>query len=162
LPMLALLAVGLTVHVRVVSLALLAIVLAIGTYCRRFGPPGFMGGMLAFMGAFLGFFIQAYVSLADFGWLTAEILIGTAGLIAVPLALSPPRAEAALRRMQRSYSARARALAREVAELFEATSRSGKSDAEPKEERRTQRQLLRLNEAALLIDAQLNSPAALP
>ncbi len=58
LPMLALLAVGLSVHVRVVSLALLAVVLAVGTYCRRFGPPGFMGGMLAFMGAFLGFFIR--------------------------------------------------------------------------------------------------------
>ncbi len=80
LPMLALLAVGLTVHVRLISLALLAVVLAVGTYCRRFGPPGFMGGMLAFMGAFLGFFIQDYVSLADFGWLVAEVLIGTAGI----------------------------------------------------------------------------------
>ena len=57
LPLLAMLAVGLSVHVRVASLALLAITLAIGTYCRRFGPRGFMGGMLAFMGAFLGFFI---------------------------------------------------------------------------------------------------------
>ena len=44
------LAAGLTVHVRLVSLALLAVVLAAGTYCRRFGPRGFMGGMLAFMG----------------------------------------------------------------------------------------------------------------
>jgi uncharacterized membrane protein YgaE (UPF0421/DUF939 family) len=162
LPMLAMLAVGLTVHVRLVSLALLAIVLAIGTYCRRFGPPGFMGGMLAFMGAFLGFFIQAYVSMSDFGWLTAEILIGTAGTIAVHFALFPPRAEAAVRRMQRSYGARARALASEVAQLFEATSRSGTSAAPPAEERRLQRQLLRLNEAALLIDAQLNSAAAVP
>jgi hypothetical protein len=162
LPMLGMLAVGLTVHVRVVSLTLLAIVLAIGTYCRRFGPPGFMGGMLAFMGAFLGFFIQAYVSLSDFGWLTAEILIGTAGTIAVHFALFPPRAEAAVRRMQRSYAARSRALASEVAELFEATSRSGTAAAAPAEEQRLQRQLLRLNEAALLIDAQLNSPAAVP
>ena len=63
--MLALLAVGLSVHVRVASLALLAVMLAIGTYCRRFGPRGFMGGMLAFMGAFLGFFIQDYVTLAS-------------------------------------------------------------------------------------------------
>src|ERR1700742_4013272 len=54
-PMLALLALGLTVHVRLISLALLAIVLAIGTYCRRFGPRGFMGDMPAFMGAFLGY-----------------------------------------------------------------------------------------------------------
>ena len=61
LPLLATLAGGLSVHVRLASLALLAVVLAIGTYCRRFGPRGFMGGMLAFMGAFLGFFIQDYV-----------------------------------------------------------------------------------------------------
>jgi len=161
LPMLAMLAVGLSVHTRVVSLALLAVVLAIGTYCRRFGPPGFMGGMLGFMGAFLGFFIQDYVTLSDFGWLVAEVLIGTAGVIVVHFALFRPRPEAGVRRMQRSYAARARALASEVGELYEATSRSGESEADPREEQRLQRQLLRLNEAALLIDAQL-SPAAVP
>ena len=161
LPMLALLAVGLTVHVRVISLALLAVVLAVGTYCRRFGPPGFMGGMLGFMGAFLGFFIQDYVSLSDFGWLAAEVLIGVAGIIVVHFALFRPRMENAVRRMQRSYAARARALASEVAELYEATARAGKHEANRREEQRLQRQLLRLNEAALLIDAQL-SPAAVP
>ena len=161
LPMLALLAVGLSVHVRVISLALLAVALAVGTYCRRFGPPGFMGGMLGFMGAFLGFFIQDYVSLSDFGWLAAEVLIGVAGIIVVHFALFRPRMENAVRRMQRSYAARARSLASEVAELYEATARSGKHEANRREEQRLQRQLLRLNEAALLIDAQL-SPAAVP
>jgi uncharacterized membrane protein YgaE (UPF0421/DUF939 family) len=161
LPMLALLAVGLTVHVRVISLALLAVALAVGTYCRRFGPPGFMGGMLGFMGAFLGFFIQDYVSLSDFGWLAAEVLIGVAGIIVVHFALFRPRMKTAVRRMQRSYAARARSLASEVAELYEATTRSGKSEENQREEQRLQRQLLRLNEAALLIDAQL-SPAAVP
>lgn len=149
LPMLALLAVGLSVHVRVISLTLLAVVLAIGTYCRRFGPPGFIGGMLAFMGAFLGFFIQDYVPLADFGWLTAEVVTGAAGTLLVHFALFPPRPEAAVRRMQRSYAARARGLASEVAELFGAR----------RAERRVQRHLLRLNEAALLIDAQLGPQA---
>ena len=160
-PMLALLAVGLTVHVRVISLALLAVVLAVGTYCRRFGPPGFMGGMLGFMGAFLGFFIQDYVSLSDFGWLAAMVLIGTAGTIVVHFALFRPRMENAVRRMRRSYAARARSLASEVAQLYEATVRSGESEANQREEQRLQRQLLRLNEAALLIDAQLG-PAAVP
>jgi uncharacterized membrane protein YgaE (UPF0421/DUF939 family) len=162
LPMLALLAVGLSVHVRLVSLALLAVVLAVGTYCRRFGPPGFMGGMLAFMGAFLGFFIQGYVTLGDFGWLAAEVLIGTAGIIVVHFAFFRPRPETGLRRMQRSYEARARALASDVAELYEATTRSEDPQQYRRTERRLQRQLLRLNEAALLIDAQLNSPAAVP
>jgi Fusaric acid resistance protein-like len=162
LPMLAMLALGLTVHVRVISLALFVVVLTIGTYCRRFGPPGFMGGMLAFMGAFLGFFIQDYVSLADFGWLAAEVAIGAAGLIAVHFALFRPRPQTAVRRMQRSYAARARALASQVSELYEATARSGKPTGNQTGERRLQRHLLRLNEAALLIDAQLNSPAAVP
>jgi uncharacterized membrane protein YgaE (UPF0421/DUF939 family) len=161
LPLLAMLAVGLTVHVRVISLALLAVVLAIGTYCRRFGPPGFMGGMLAFMGAFLGFFLQDDVKFGQFGWLVAEIGVGLLGLIVVHFALFPPRPGAAVRRMQRSYAARARALASEVAELYEATSRSGGSAENDRQERRLQRHLLRLNEAALLIDAQL-SPAAVP
>jgi uncharacterized membrane protein YgaE (UPF0421/DUF939 family) len=168
LPLTALLAVGLSVHVRVISLALLAVVLAAGTYCRRFGPRGFIGGMLAFMGAFLGFFIQDYVKLGQFGWLVAEIAIGAAATIVVHFAFFPPRPEAAVRRMQRSYGARARALASEVAEVYEAASRSGESggrsgesEGRQRDERRLQRHLLRLNEAALLIDAQL-SPAAVP
>ncbi len=161
LPLVALLAVGLTVHVRVISLALLAVVLAVGTYCRRFGPRGFMGGMLAFMGAFLGFFIQDYVKLGQFGWLAAEIAVGVAAMIVVHFTFFPPRPDAAVRRMQRSYGARARALASEVAEVYEAVARSGESEGDGREERRLQRQLLRLNEAALLIDAQL-SPAAVP
>ncbi|MDX6344002.1 MAG: hypothetical protein QOH87_4140, partial [Trebonia sp.] len=90
-----------------------------------------------------------------------EVLIGVAGIIVVHFALFRPRMETAVRRMQRSYSARARSLASEVAELFEATIRSGKSEENQREEQRLQRQLLRLNEAALLIDAQL-SPAAVP
>ncbi|HEY6790373.1 MAG TPA: FUSC family protein, partial [Trebonia sp.] len=109
----------------------------------------------------LGFFIQDYVSLSDFGWLTAEVLIGTAGMIVVHFAVFRPRPEAAVRRMQRSYGARARALASEVAELYEATVHSEDSEENQREERRLQRRLLRLNEAALLIDAQL-SPAAMP
>jgi uncharacterized membrane protein YgaE (UPF0421/DUF939 family) len=148
--------------VRVVSLALLAVVLAIGTYCRRFGPPGFMGGMLAFMGAFLGFFIQDYVTLADFGWLTAEVAIGVAGVIAVHFVFFRPRPETAIRRMQRSYDARARALASEVGEIYEAALRSARHTDHHRAERRLHRQLLRLNEAALLIDAQLDNPAAVP
>jgi uncharacterized membrane protein YgaE (UPF0421/DUF939 family) len=163
LPMLALLAVGLTLHVRVLSLALLAVTLAIGTYCRRFGPRGFMGGMLAFMGAFLGFFIQAYVPLGQFGWLVAEIALGAAVTIAIHFALFPPRPESAVRRMQRSYAARAHEVAQDIAELFEATVRSGDNkNSNQKADRQLQRQLLRLNEAALLIDAQLNAPGAVP
>jgi hypothetical protein len=155
LPLLAMLALGLAVHVRVVSLALFAVVLAIATYCRRFGPAGFVGGMLAFMGVFFGFFIQDYVGLGQFGWLTAETAIGAAGLLIVHFVFFRPRPGAALRRMQYSYGARARQAASEVAELFDAPRLGDRA------EKRLHRQLLRLNEAALLIDAQLDNPGAL-
>ena len=145
------------------SLALLAVTLAIGTYCRRFGPRGFMGGMLAFMGAFLGFFIQDYVTLGEFGWLAAEVAVGAAVTIAIHFAFFRPRPESAVRRMQRSYVARAHEVANDIADLFEATVRSGENkNSNPKADRQLQRQLLRLNEAALLIDAQLNAPGAVP
>ena len=143
LPLLAMLAVGLSVHVRVASLALLAITLAIGTYCRRFGPRGFMGGMLAFMGVFLGFFIQDYIKMSQFGWLAAEIALGAAVTIVVHFALFRPRPEVAVRRMQRSYTVRARDLASDIAELFEARVRSGKTkDSNQRADRQLQRQLL--------------------
>jgi hypothetical protein len=163
LPLLATLAGGLALHVRLASLASLAVVLAIGTYCRRFGPRGFNGGALAFMGAFLGFFIQDYVQLSDFGWLAAEIWLAMAVIIAVHFAFFRPRPGAALRRMQRSYTARAQQVASEIADLYQATVRSGGDpDRQERANRTLQRQLLRLNEAALLIDARLDDPTAVP
>jgi hypothetical protein len=45
-PLPAMLAVGLSLHVRVLSPASLAVTLAIGPPCRRFGPRGFDGGLL--------------------------------------------------------------------------------------------------------------------
>jgi uncharacterized membrane protein YgaE (UPF0421/DUF939 family) len=159
LPLLATLAMGLVLHVRLLSLASLAVMLAIGTYCRRFGPRGFNGGVLAFMGAFLGFFIQDYVSISDFGWLAAEIGLAVIAVFAVHFGLFYPSHDAMVRRMQRSYAARARDVASEMADVYRATLRSGENE---RAERRLQRQLLRLNEAALLIDSRLDNPAALP
>jgi len=158
---LATLALGLEVHVRVLALALLVVILTVGTYCRRFGPLGFMGGMLAFLGAFLGFFIQDYVRLAEFGWLAAEVAIATAVTITVHFAFFRPRPARAVRRMQRSYSARSHAVAAEVADLYTTmTRRGGAPGGRHRPQRRLQRQLLRLNEAALLIDAQLDRQTA--
>jgi len=159
--LLAALAVGLEVHVRVASLALLVLTLTVGTYCRRFGPRGFLAGMLAFMGAFLGFFIQGYVPLGEFGWLAAEVAIAAAVVIVVHFALFRPRPALAVRRMQRSYVARARAVASDVASLHAALARQPQdAGSGQRAERRLQRQLLRLNETALLIDAQLDRQTA--
>ncbi|HEY6501181.1 MAG TPA: FUSC family protein [Streptosporangiaceae bacterium] len=165
LPLLATLAGGLALHVRVASLASLAVVLAIGTWCRRFGPLGFNGGVLAFMGAFLGFFIQDYVPLSRFGWLAAEIWLGALVTMAVHFTFFRPRPGLAVRRMQRSYAARARQVATEITDLYEEAVRPGaarRERARQRADRTLQRQLLRLNETALLIDARLDDPAAVP
>ena len=53
-------------------------------------------------------------------------------------------------------------MASEVAALYSATARSGNAETNRKAERKLRRQLLRLNEAALLIDARLGNPAAIP
>jgi uncharacterized membrane protein YgaE (UPF0421/DUF939 family) len=173
-PMIAALCLGLSLHVRLLSLASLAVVLAAGTYCRRFGPRGFTGGMLLFMGAFLGYFLQQLVGLSSIGWLAAEIGLGVAVTILVNFALFYPRPAAAVRRMQRSYAARARALAEDAVDLFRPPAspppragapRHAARSAEParrRAARRLHRQLLRLNETALLIDAYLANPAAVP
>jgi Fusaric acid resistance protein-like len=159
LPMLATLALGMALHVRLLSLASLAVILAIGTYCRRYGPRGFSGSTLAFLGAFLGFFIQDDVTLGDFGWLTAEIMLGVVVTLAVHFTCFYPRPAAHVRRMQRSYAARARDVTAELADVYSARVRSGEKKGDDK---RLQRELLRFNEAALLIDSRLGNAAAVP
>jgi uncharacterized membrane protein YccC len=154
-PMFPALALGIAVggH-RILSLVLLAVILAVGTYLRRFGPRGMVSGMLLFMGFFFGFFLNGTITPGDLGWVAAAIGVGDAVAIAVRFSLFYPRQAKALQRTQRSYAARARKVASLALRLFD--------DPAPgeREGRRLQRHLVRLNEAALMIDAQLGDPAA--
>jgi uncharacterized membrane protein YgaE (UPF0421/DUF939 family) len=135
------------------SLAWLTLMMGVGTYARRFGPRGFMAGNLLFMGDFFGFFLRSGLRLVDLTWLVAELLVGLAVAVVVRFTLFAPHPERALRRTQRSYAARARRLATLALENFESHGRG---------ERQVHRQLVRLNEAALMIDALLGDPAAVP
>jgi hypothetical protein len=72
----------------VLALVSLAVVLAAGTYCPRFGPRGFIAGMLLFMGDFFGFFLHSAVTIGDPGWLAAEIGVGLFVAIVIRFALS--------------------------------------------------------------------------
>lgn len=158
-PMVAGLALGLALGpYRVAALASLAVVMAAGAYCRRFGPRGMLGGMLLFMGDFFGFFLHQEVSLADIGWLTAEIGIGVLVAIVAQFTLFYPSRRRALRRMLRSYAARARDAARRSLDLFDEPDPRARARAA----RRLRRRLVRLNETALMIDAQLTDAAAIP
>ena len=149
------LGIGIGSH-RVVALAVIALVLAMGAYLRRFGPRGFLIGQLLFIGYFIGFSLHSVVTIGDLGWLAAEVAVGVAVAAAVRFALFHPNQAKAMERTRRSFDARARRVTSLALELFDT--------AEPDERRarRMQRQLIRLNEAALMIDAQLGDPAALP
>jgi uncharacterized membrane protein YccC len=156
-PMIGSLALGLAIGGnRTVSLIWLVVVLTVGTYLRRFGPRGFVAGMILFIGDFFGFLLHGALTMSDLGWLSAEIGVGMLVAIVVRFALFYPRPAKALARTQRSFAA----LTRNVAELALAY-----FDEPGQTERRAHalhRQVARLTEAALMIDAQLGDPGALP
>lgn len=165
IPMLAAMALGLSIasH-RVLALGSLAVILAVGTYLRRFGPRGFLAGMLLFMGDFFGFFLHGEVHVRDLGWLAAEVGVGTLVAIVVSFTVFYPHRRRALGRAQRSFAARARRVARVALEVFDdaaAPTAGSRPARDPRAIRRLHRELVRLNEAALMIDAQLADPAAL-
>jgi uncharacterized membrane protein YccC len=155
IPMVAALALGIVLGGdRVLSLVLLALILALGTYFRRFGPRGVVSGLLLFMGFFFGFFLHGTIPAGDLGWVAAAVVVGDIVALAVRFLFFYPRQAKALERTQRSYAARARKVASLALEVFEAPGQDYRKI------HRLHRHLVRLNEAALMIDAQLGDPAA--
>jgi uncharacterized membrane protein YgaE (UPF0421/DUF939 family) len=154
-PMIAGLAVGLALgdH-RIPSLVVITVVLAVGNYLRRFGPRGTLTGIMLFLGDFLGFFLHVALNLGDLGWLSAEIGVAVLVALGVRFILFFPHPHKALERTRRSYDARARKMAHLALQLFDEPAHAAR-DA-----RRLHHQLVRLNEAALMIDAQLGDPTA--
>jgi uncharacterized membrane protein YccC len=169
IPLFGMLSFGLAIggH-RTAALVSFPVVLAIGTYLRRFGPRGVISGVLLFFGDFFGSFLHGVLPLGDLGWVAAEIGVGLAVAIAVRFTLFYPSQARALQRTQRSYAARSRKVAALALELLESprhTAREARHAAREarhaaREARRLHRQLIRLNEAALMIDAQLADPGA--
>jgi uncharacterized membrane protein YgaE (UPF0421/DUF939 family) len=150
------LAVGITLgpH-RIPALASLAVALTAGTYGTRFGPRGASAGMAVFIGDLLGFILHSALTTGGLGWLAAEAGVGVAVSAVIRFAFFYPNQAKALRRAQRSYAARARKLAGLALELFDQPGHGQRGV------RRLQGELVRLNEAALIIDARLGEPGAL-
>ncbi|SDT10422.1 FUSC family protein [Microlunatus soli] len=156
LPMIAGMAIGLALApFHLAALASLVVVLAAGGYLRRFGARGFLAGQLLFMGDFFGFFLARLVDISDLGWLIGIIAVGSAVAIAAQFTLFYPSRRLALRRMRRSFAVRSGRLA--AAALTVVDHPDDRTEA-----RRLHGLLIRLNETALMIDAQLADPAALP
>jgi MFS family permease len=141
---------------RPIALTLLVVILAAGAYCRRFGPLGFIGGQMVFMGNFFGFFLGAQISIRDIGWLAAAIVLAVVVAMIGQFTLFYPRRRAAFRRLERSYDARRRELLDHALRMLASPGRAGEMS------RDLDRRMRLLNETALMIDAHLNHPAALP
>ncbi|MCW2676280.1 MAG: hypothetical protein JWR70_1320 [Modestobacter sp.] len=151
-PMLAAMAAGLAVGPHhVPSLVFVVALMTAAVYARRWGPPGFRSGMVAFNGGFLGFFLHAQIGLRDIGWLTAFMWIGVLASLLVRFTLLRPDPERTLARMRRSWDARARRLLQLAVTALE-TEDAARTHAL---QERLRRQVVRLNESTLMIDAQL-------
>ena len=158
IPMFASMVVGLALgsH-RIPSLAFLVVALMLGTYLRRFGPRGFGVGLVVFNGGFMGFFLTAEIPLRNVGWVAAELAIGVVASLIVRFALFRPHSGRTLARMQRSWVARSHTLVNLAWSMTDA------GNTPRRQERLTEqmhRQLLRLNESTLMIDAQLGDPTS--
>lgn len=141
---------------RPIALTLLVVILAAGAYCRRFGPLGFVGGQMVFMGNFFGFFLGSQIGIGQIGWLAAEITLAVVVAMVAQFTLFYPGRRAALRRLERSYAARRRDLLDFAIRMLDDPARA--AEMAPQLERK----LVLLNEAALMTDAHLNHPAAIP
>ncbi|OJG04858.1 Fusaric acid resistance protein family protein [Pseudonocardia autotrophica] len=140
---------------RLASLTAFVVVVFVAVWVRRFGLRYFVCGM----GGFMGYFFALFLSLRP------EMLPGVAFVVAVAivwvmlltLVLLPIRNDRVLRRMLRSFEARLAGLAGTVLALDGHA--PGTAERERAEARLASR-LVRVNEAALVIDGQLGTPAA--
>ncbi|MBO0810832.1 MAG: FUSC family protein [Microlunatus sp.] len=155
-PMVAGMALGLALApFHLAALVSLVFVLAGAGYLRRFGPRGFYGGQLLFMGDFFGFVLGRMVTIADIGRLALIVVVATGVAIVSQFTLFYPSRRTALRRLRRSFAGRVSLVADAAIDLLDDPGDQHKT-------RRLHKLLIRLNEGALMIDAQLADPAALP
>jgi Isochorismatase family len=95
---------------------------------------------MVFLGDLFGFVLGAELHLADLGWLSAEIVIGAGVACIVQFTLFYPNRSAALRRAQKSYKTRERAVAGAGLDLLLQRINPGRASD------RLDRRLIRLNE----------------
>jgi uncharacterized membrane protein YccC len=107
--------------------------------------------MVAFNGAFLGSFLHAQLGLRDLGWLAADLAVGVLASLIVRFAFFRPDRHRTLARMRRSWEARVRRLLTLCAAVLAEDDERGVRQLRE----RLRRQLVRLNESTLMIDAQL-------
>ncbi|MCF8587652.1 FUSC family protein [Gordonia liuliyuniae] len=141
--------------VRVVALLVMIATLGGAGFLRRFGAWGFVLGQGLFMGNFLGFFLGRLTDVSGVGWIGAELVIGGTVAILAQLVLFYPSRWSAVKRLRSSFLGRADGVAAATVDVLD-------HPGSPRYRERQHKKLVRLNETALMIDAQLAENPRLP
>lgn len=139
---------------RDVALVVMVALLVAGSAGRRFGQRGAVTGLLLFVGYFYGFFLSPELGISAAGWLSAEVGLATAATVVVRLALFRPSPTRNLRLAMATFDARVKTV---LSLAAKATVRP-----DPRTQRRLRQWLVRLGEAALIVDARLASGTTSP
>jgi uncharacterized membrane protein YgaE (UPF0421/DUF939 family) len=142
-------------HKVLADVAFVVVVYA-AVYARRYGPRGRALGMVAFMAYFFAQFLRA--TSRELPWLIVALVIGTVCSFVMSVVVLPDRPEGVLRATMRSLRARMAIVIDTTAEVLEA----GRLDE--RRRRRLRARSARLNEAALMVQSQIEdkvNPAAL-
>ena len=122
-------------------------VVFVAAYARRFGPRGTSLGMVTFMSYFFSLYLQAKFS--ELPWLIGATLVGTLCSYLWSAFILPDRPESVLRENIRALRARMAIAVDTTAD----TVRIGNPDE--RRQRRLRIRLRRLNETALMVQAQI-------
>src|SRR6201996_2052234 len=131
----------------VVGDVLFVVVVFVAAYARRFGPRGTALGMVTFMSYFFSLYLRA--TFAELPWLIGATILGTLCSYLWNAYLMPDRPESVLRANIRSLRARMAIVVDTTAD----TVRLGNPDE--RRQRRLRIRTRRLNETALLVQAQI-------
>ena len=145
---------------RAIGLVGLALATGLGTYLRkfapRFGPRVVMYGMLLFVGYFFGFLAGKELPIGQVYWPAAILWLAVLVNLALRLVVFDRVALGVLSRSRRAFAARARGVVAVAAAVLEDPEDG--APARSQRPARLARRLVRLNESAITIDAQLADP----
>ena len=155
-PMLAAMALSIqfTGH-RTLGILVMAIVMGLGAYVRRFipqiGPRAFVFGQMLFVGYLFGFLSGGAVKSSDLGWIALVLWVAAAVNFLLRALIFAPLGDGALRRTLQAFFARSRGVIVAAERLFDSQSDGARRRAQ----RRLRKRLTRLNEVALIVDGLL-------
>jgi uncharacterized membrane protein YccC len=140
----------------VVGDVLFVAVVFVAVYLRRFGPRGTALGMVMFMSYFFSLYLRAKFS--ELPWLIGATVIGTLCSFVWAMFLMPDRPKSVLRENIRSLRARMAIVVDTTADLVRARR------VDERSQRRLRIRAVKLNETALMVQAQIEdrvNPGAL-